>query len=192
MTVTSGGRPGGPPVVHYTKSAGCPAFCTIPCGDGGVDLPCCCCCGLPEVRATTPSGTDQGVRARYVAGCTPCVPKVEYSEQGKAVYILKPETCCGGCCVAWSCFTEEQNFGNLYPFYFHDPASGLVYGGSYGGKDTPHMRKVVEGPKDCCFAADTFVIFFPKGIDARRKAGLLGLSFLLEFVAFERQQQKSN
>jgi len=32
---------------------------------------------------------------------------------------------------------------------------------------------------------------FPGGIDAKRKAGLLGLTFLLDFTVFERQQQKN-
>merc|ERR1740129_174284 len=113
------------------------------------------------------------------------VPKFKYSEEGKPVYILKPETCCGGCCIACSCCSGK---GCVYiPFYFHDPETMVVLGGY--NDDAPQIRKVWAGfKKECCSTADTFVVKCPQGIDAKRKAGLLGMTFLIDFTWFERQQ----
>ena len=69
--------------------------------------------------------------------------------------------------------------------------------GSRGGKvlvanPQPQIRKVWAGlKKECCTTADTFAVFFPRGASARRKAGLLGLTFLLDFTIFERQGQEA-
>merc|ERR1712113_84747 len=108
------------------------------------------------------------------------VPKLQYSEGGNPVYIVKPETCCGGCCVACNPCSGK---GLIYlPFYFHDPTSGEVISESKGDNNgynnqAPQIRKVWAGfKKECCSTADSFVIKFPGGIDANRKAGLLGMT----------------
>merc|ERR1712187_841446 len=119
------------------------------------------------------------------------VPKLEYSEDGMPKYILRPETCCGGCCIACNCCSGK---GLVYiPFYFHEPTSGNLIGGkSYDDEKVPQIRKVWAGlKKECCSTADTFAVMFPPDIDPRRKAGLLGLTFLLDFTVFERQQEKN-
>ena len=52
---------------------------------------------------------------------------LRYHEGGDALYLLKPETCCGGACVACNCCSGK---GLVYmPFYFHDPNSQEVIGG---------------------------------------------------------------
>lgn len=64
-------------------------------------------------------------------------------------------------------------------------------GGAYDQEGTPQIRKVWAGlKKECCSTADHFVLVFPPGIDAKRKAGLLGMTFLIDFTVFENQQDQ--
>jgi hypothetical protein len=187
MVVSEGSEKGGQELLHFVKPCSFPLYFSIPTKDGSVDCP--CCCFLPKLSTTLPGGTELGNESAYICDQNLCVPKLKYSENGQAVYILKPETCCGGCCI--SC--EPCGKGCIYiPFYFHDPESGDVVGGSYDGKDTPQIRKVWAGlKKECCSTADTFAVMFPKDINTNRKAGLLGLTFLLDFTVFERQQDNA-
>lgn len=191
MEVSTGGEPGGDPLVNFLKPCGCPIYFTIPLGESGkVDCP--CCCMLPEVNTTTPDGVSLNSQSKYICDINMMVPKLKYSENGEPVYIVKPETCCGGCCIQCSCGGK----GCIYiPFYFHDPSSGEVinHTDSPGYSDkAPQIRKVWAGlKKECCSTADTFAVKFPLDITANRKAGLLGMTFLLDFTVFERQQDSS-
>jgi hypothetical protein len=187
MVVSEGSEKGGQELLHFVKPCSFPLYFSIPTKDGSVDCP--CCCFLPKLSTTLPGGTELGNESAYICDQNLCVPKLKYSENGQAVYILKPETCCGGCCIA----CEPCGKGCIYiPFYFHDPESGDVVGGAYDGKDTPQIRKVWAGlKKECCSTADTFAVMFPKDINTNRKAGLLGLTFLLDFTVFERQQDNA-
>lgn len=187
MKVSEGGEPGGAEIVNFRKPCGFPLNFSIPTRDGSIDCPCCCL--LPKVSTETPDGTPLDSESIYICDRNLCVPKLQYAEEGQPVYIVKPETCCGGCCISCNPCTGK---GLLYmPFYFHDPKTEEVVGGKYGGEDTPQIRKVWAGlKKECCSTADTFAIFFPSEITAKRKAGLLGLTFLLDFTVFERQQDK--
>jgi len=187
MKVSEGGDPGGAPIVDFRKPCGFPLNFSIPTRDGSIDCPCCCL--LPKVSTNTPDGTPLDSESSYICDINLLVPKLQYSESGKPVYVVKPETCCGGCCIACNPCTGK---GLLYmPFYFHDPSNMSVIGGEYGDEKTPQIRKMWGGlKKECCSTADTFALFFPSGINAKRKAGLLGLTFLLDFTVFERQQDK--
>jgi len=190
MAVSDGAEEGGRDLVHFVKPCGLPLYCSIPTNDGSVDIP--CCCFLPKVTTTSPSGESMNSVSKYM--CTPylCVPHLSYSEQDQPVYILKPETCCGGCCIACTCCGEGRGKGCIYlPFYFHDATSGQPVGGSYSN-DAPQIRKVWAGlKKECCSTADTFAVKFPDDITPERKAGLLGMTFLLDFTVFERQQDNT-
>lgn len=181
MEVSEGSEAGGAPIVQFKKPCGFPLYCEIK------DYTFPCCCLLPKVETQLPDGTSLGSESAYQCDLCLYVPKFKYSENGEAVYILKPETCCGGCCIACKCCSGK---GCVYlPFYFHEPSTMTVMGG-YNG-DAPQISKVWAGwKKECCSTADTFAINFPKSIDAKRKAGLLGMTFLIDFVWFERQQDK--
>jgi len=174
----------GKPIVNYVKPLGCPLNLSIPTNDGSIDCP--CCCFLPKIDMTTPDGAPMNSQSSYV--CTPClaVPKLRYAEDGQDVYMLRPETCCGGCCIACSC--SNLKGCAFIPFYFHDPVTMEPIGG-FDEQNAPQIRKVWAGwQKECCTSADTFAVKFPQGIDDRRKAGIVGLTFLLDFTVFERQQ----
>lgn len=133
---------------------------------------------------TTPDGSPLQSKSQYICDINLFVPKLSYEEPiGNPVYMVKPETCCGGCCLACNCGGK----GTLFiPFYFHDPQTGepiVPY-----GPDAPQIRKVFAGfKKECCSTADTYAMKFPDGIDSKRKAGLLGMAFLIDFTVFEKQ-----
>lgn len=186
MTVAEGNDHGGQPIVTYVKPCGCPLACRCHMGDEECSFP--CCCMLPRLTAQGHGGHELGIESRYM--CTFCnIPHLEYSEAGQPVYILHPETCCCGACVA--CHPCSCKNCGYVPFYFHEPGTGQVVGGNYDGEHTPQIRKVWGGfKKECCTTADTFAVFFPSGINAKRKAGILGLTFLLDFSVFERQKPR--
>lgn len=189
MQVSEGAEKGGQGIVNFVKPCSFPLYFSIPTKDGSIDCPCCCL--LPKVDTTLPAGAPLGNSSRYICDINLFVPKLEYSEGGAPVYILKPETCCGGCCIACNCCSGK---GSIYiPFYFHDPSSGNLIGGAkYDDEKVPQIRKLWAGlKKECCSTADTFAVMFPEGISANRKAGLLGLTFLLDFTVFERQQDNT-
>ncbi|CAJ1339004.1 unnamed protein product [Effrenium voratum] len=185
MNLSAGGEPGGAPIMYFDKPLTCPAFFILHTENGAIDCPCCCC--LPNLTPMTPQGQPIGSQSKYYCDMCLCVPKFTYHEGGDALYLLKPETCCGGACVACNCCSGK---GLVYmPFYFHDPNSQEVIGGKYDDPNTPQIRKVWAGfKKECCSTADTFAVIFPEGASATRKAGLLGMTFLIDFVFFEGHQ----
>jgi len=182
LNVSTGAEPGGTPIVQYKKPCGCPVMFTIRTDQGTVDCP--CCCMLPEVTAITPSGQELN-KTKYNCDQNLWVPKFMYSEGGQNIYLVKPETCCGGCCMVCKCGKK-----NMYqiPFYFWDPVTGDKIAGKQEGQE-PQITKVWAGlKKECCSTADNFHIAFPEGIAAERKAGLLGACMLVDFVFFEGRQ----
>jgi len=191
MEVSQGGKAGGQKLVQYEKPLGFPICCDVPVPSPNGDItkvsfP--CCCKLPQLSTQTPGGVSLNSSSHYICDQNLCVPKIEYREGDEPVYVVRPETCCGGCCIACSCCSGK---GMLYiPFYFHDSKNGgeIIGSEGYNGKTTPQIRKVWAGlKKECCSTADTFAVMFPPGISASRKAGLMGLTFLLDFTWFERQ-----
>lgn len=185
MQLSEGGEPGGEKVVLYDKPLTCPAFFVVQTENSQMDCPCCCC--LPNLTPMSPQGQPLDSHSRYHCDMNCFVPKFTYHESGETVYMVKPETCCGGCCVACNCCSGK---GLVYiPFFFHDPKTDEIIGGKADDPNTPQIRKVWAGfKKECCSTADTFAVVFPKDASANRKAGLLGLTFLLDFVYFEGHQ----
>lgn len=188
LQVSEGGGPGGQKVLYYDKPLSCPAFIVVQTENGG-SMDCPCCCFLPNLTPMSPQGQALNSQSLYHCDAHCFVPKFTYHENGQQVYMVKPETCCGGCCVACDCCSGK---GLVYiPFYFHDEKDEVI-GGQYNDPNTPQIRKVWAGlVKECCSTADTFAVVFPQGSSAARKAGLLGLTFLIDFVYFEGHQSKN-
>lgn len=184
INVSAGGAPGGQELIKHVKP------CSFPLNFKIDDITCPCCFNLPKQDDILPNGQPLGSESTYICDENLWVPKLKYKENGEDIYIVKPETCCGGCCI--QCFGKGSKCGKgclFLPFYFHDPLTGLPIGGEYGGENTPQIRQVWPGMKAaCCSTADHFVVYFPPGINANRKAGLLGMTFLLDFVVFEGNQ----
>lgn len=182
-----GKHQGGKEQVVYKKPCGFPLYFSIPTEDGSIDCPCCCLLPKVDTHQPGPDGAPMGSTSSYVCDQNLFVPKLKYSENGEDIYYLRPETCCAGCCVACSC-GSGNGFGSL-AFFFHTPDDmDNPVGGAFSDTTTPQIRKVWGGlKKECCTTADTFAVQFPADITPERKAGLLGLTFLLDFTVFERQ-----
>lgn len=187
LKVSEGGEAGGAPVVQFNKPCGCPLYCTccIPTGGDGevVNVTCPCCCCLPQVKGVDPAGVEIN-RSVFICDKYCCVPKLGYMEANQMVYILRPDTCCGGCCVLPKMGRRRRTYS--VPFYFWDPVTKEKVKDPDGRE--PQISKVWAGlKKECCTTADTFATFFPQGSTPNRKAGLIGLTLLLDFTVFERQ-----
>lgn len=181
INVSEGAEAGGNSIIDYNKPCGCPLNCFLPIGDDGVEFP--CCCMLPELTATV---DGHELKSNYVCDQYCCVSKFSYSEDGQEVYRLKPDTCCFGCCPTCRCGGGRRP---AIPYFFYDPNGERITDGQ-SEDNQPQIRKVFTGlAKECCTTADTFAVFFPQDADVKRKAGLLGLTFLLDFTVFERQGQ---
>jgi len=171
LAVSEGADAGGAPVVQYEKPCGCPLLTPLLCGRQP------CCCFLPELNSNVGGQVQQSTYK-----CDPycCVSKFEYREDDRPIYILKPDSCCLGCCPLCKC--------NV-PYFFYDADTGeRITDGQSDDNMQPRIHKVWSGcAQECCTTADTFAVFFPQGIDTKRKAGLLGLTFLIDFSVFERQ-----
>jgi len=179
VNVTAGSEAGGDPIISYEKPCGCPVSFSIPIDNSEIDCP--CCCFLPEMSSTI-DGSE--VKSKYVCDQYCCVSKFMYSEDGKDVYLVQPDTCCGGCCPTCRCSRGKP----MIPYFFHDPETKARIDDGKSEDTQPQIRKVWAGfKKECCTTADTFAVFFPQGSDTKRKAGLLGLTFLIDFTIFERQ-----
>jgi len=189
MTVelSQGAEEGGAKLMSYDKPCGCPLNMSIfiPTGDDIAEVSCPCCCFLPELAAVDTAGKEQS-RSKYVCDHYCCVSKFDYFEDGNKVYQMRPDTCCCGCCPTCKCGRKVS-----IPYYFYDARTDeRITDGEDDDDRQPHIRKVWAGlRKECCTTADTFAVFFPRDATPKRKAGLLGLTFLLDFTVFERQGQ---
>jgi hypothetical protein len=183
INVTAGSEKGGDLIVKYKKPCGMPVCLVIPTENGSIDIP--CCCMLPELTALTPQEQALGT-SKYPCDAFLLVPKFGYFESNEMVYYVSPETCCGGCCVACKCGKKAV----YIPFLLRDPATKVPLGDPESD-DCPSIQKLWTGlKKECCSDADNFAIKFPKGITPERKAGLLGMNFLIDAVYFETHNQK--
>lgn len=182
LKVSTGGEPGGQPVVEFRKPCGFPVMCTIHTQDGQVDFPCCCL--LPQVTAFSPGPDGQELnKTRYQCDCCLWVPKFMYSEGGQDIFKIRPETCCGGCCIVCKC---GKGGAPAVPFYFWNPLNPEEKIGAAQVGQEPQITKVWAGmKKECCSTADNFAVFFPQGSTPERKAGILGATMLVDFVFFE-------
>eukprot|EP00933_Yihiella_yeosuensis_P038210 TRINITY_DN3215_c0_g1_i1.p1 TRINITY_DN3215_c0_g1~~TRINITY_DN3215_c0_g1_i1.p1 ORF type:complete len:320 (-),score=78.94 TRINITY_DN3215_c0_g1_i1:730-1614(-) len=188
MQLSAGDGPGGAPLAEFRKPCGFPLQMDVPVpkldGSGVTTCPVYCCCLLPELAAFDSAGRELGV-SKYDCDLCLYVPKFTYSEGGKLVYKIRPETCCMGCCVVFTCGKN----GCQVPFYFHNPET-MEQITTPGSEEPPQIRKVWAGmKKECCSTADTFALFYPNGITPERKAALLGMTFLIDFTVFERQEE---
>jgi len=186
LRVSEGSQAGGDNVATFKKPCGCPLYfsCSVPVDSDGnsceVFSP--CCCFLPKVVGTDPSGTEIN-QSVFICDQYCCVPKLGYKEEGKLVYLLRPDTCCCDCLIK----PKGIKRGSV-PFYFWDPQTNQKI--TNPNRQNPKIQKVWSGMKrECCTTADTFATFFPADASASRKAGLIGLTLLLDFCVFERQGQ---
>lgn len=172
INVSEGANEGGPLMATYKKDFSCHPNC---------------CCMLPRQVTMTPDGRELN-STRVICKCCSPMPQFAYEENGTDVYIIRPPLCCLGMCVQPECSKGCKRCMAL-PYYYYDAETGER---CKGGDDNsePMIMKVWSGfKKECCSTADNFAVIYPLGITPERKLGLLGATFMLDFVVFERQQE---
>ena len=148
------------------------------------------CCKLPEVQTYDNENNLLG-SSEYRCDMFLFVPKFVVKDgAGKPIYLARPDSCCGGCCIMPRCGGAGSRMIYL-PFKIRDfetqePLPSAVAGAD--GDATAQIVKVWSGmKKECCSDADNFQVLFPRGIDNNMKANLVGLNVLIDFVWFETQ-----
>ena len=116
-----------------------------------------------------------------------------FDADGAFKYLLKPDTCCGGCCVKCGICGRAASRLMYIPFFIRTPAGEKIPAAAQFG-ETPddafaQINKVWGGiGKETCSDADTFQVIFPAGVDSKTKATLVGANVALDFVWFETQE----
>merc|ERR550537_1821116 len=116
--------------------------------------------------------------------CWGCYPRAIFEDPPHfEKFVVRPPLCCGFCmkpeCGSnFCCFTM--------PFNFYDPVTGDQI--EPNNKHPPQIRMVRHGcAKACCTTANDFVVSFPSDLNPQQKAGLLGMTLLLDMTLFEGQ-----
>ena len=167
------------------KDFSMPTHCIVHGDSGDIVIP--CCCNLPTIKTYTNDRTYVG-KTKYVCDQFLCVPKLRtYDANDNPLYLIRPETCCGGCCPVCGSGCDKGSQCIYMPFYLHDYNTMQVLPGAPGGKGLPaQIRNVWAGMKrECCTSADNYFVVFPEGASSALKAALLGSTVLLDFTVFE-------
>jgi hypothetical protein len=180
----------GPKVVEFRKPFSCPICFVIPSENGNINCP--CCCFLPSLETWTNEDEKIG-HTNYLCDIFLCVPKFGvYNAAGEQTYLVKPDTCCGGCIPKCGCGGKGSKLMYV-PFFIRNPETGDALPASAklatsGDETKAQIKKVWSGfKKECCSDADNFQVLFPEGIDSKTKANLLGTNVLIDFTFFESQ-----
>jgi hypothetical protein len=189
VNVSAGGEAGGQKLMSFSKGTTCQLCVNVPVivpdSDGGitccwVDVP--MCCMLPYFDTRSASG-EIFSRSTYVCDICLLIPKYDYYEGDKHIYRIRPPPCnpCF-CCIQCRCCSGRLGI----PFFFHDPETGKMIGEELPEINRPQVAKMFTGlAKECCTTADNFAILFPEGCSNERKAGLIGLTMLIDLTWFE-------
>lgn len=174
----------GEEMVKFKKDWSFPTCCILRGQDGECTFP--CCCFLPKLTTTTPDGTVVGT-TQYICDMNLLVPKFKVlNADGNAQYVIRPDTCCGGCCVKCGGCGKGSKFFYV-PYYIRDPTTLDKIPGGPGGKgESAQIKKVWSGmKKECCTTADNFFVIFPEATTTVTKANLLGATILVDFTQYE-------
>ncbi|CAD7970460.1 unnamed protein product [Amoebophrya sp. A25] len=171
-------------VLRHKKECTCPTACWIAEGDGGpLRIP--CCCFLPYLDTLTNDGTKLG-RTQYECDMYLCVPKYSVRDgQGMIWYRIRPDTCCGGCCVLCECGGKKGRCLAV-PFYIRHPKSMDKLPGDEPGS-IAQINNLWSGIKECC-NRQNYAVRFPQNASPEQKATLVGSVFLIDMVNFEQEQ----
>ena len=97
----------GEEMMSLTKDFSLPTHCIVHGDNGDLIIPMCCC--LPAMKTLAPDGTVAG-KAQYVCDQYLFVPKIKtYDADGNKQYLVRPDTCCAGCCPVCECGSGGGN-----------------------------------------------------------------------------------
>lgn len=141
----------------------------------------CKCCCFQEIIAENGSGSQLG---SFKETCWYCFPTFSVNDAaGNSKFIVHMPTCCGGLCI--NCCAEGCCNCRI-PFYIYTPGKGDEK------RQVGKIVKIWSGMGNELFTdADKFELEYPPGADPSAKATLLGATFLLNTLFFERQKESS-
>jgi len=174
----------GETMMMLEKQFSFPTHCIIHLDD---DIVIPCCCNLPTLKVFTPDGTYVG-KTKYACDMCLWVDKFQtYNENGDVQYLIRPDTCCLGCCPVCNCGGGKGGSCLYLPYYIRDPTSKeKVKGGPGANGEYAQVRKVWTGlKKECCTSADNFFVIFPEGASTALKGALLGSTILIDSAVYE-------
>lgn len=187
-TVYEGSEVGGRIVMTHEKECSCPVNVLVGCAnDAQIRIPCCLCCGaLPYLITKDADGKVLG-KSVYVCDEYLCVPKYDVLDaNGVQVYRVRPDVCCGGCCVKCvSC----RGFGNCQrvPFFIRQPKEPFepIPGATIGDLDSDLTH-------ECCTRQTLYKITYSTDVlmknDQAIKATLMGTTLLVDLTWNEIEQ----
>eukprot|EP00930_Biecheleria_cincta_P042564 TRINITY_DN29289_c0_g1_i1.p1 TRINITY_DN29289_c0_g1~~TRINITY_DN29289_c0_g1_i1.p1 ORF type:complete len:276 (+),score=36.67 TRINITY_DN29289_c0_g1_i1:83-910(+) len=152
--------------------------------NGPVRCPCCCC--LPYLETKDASGKVIG-KSQYV--CDQClfVPKYDlYDSTGKQIYRVRPETCCGGCCINCKCGGGQRGKCFRIPFPIRDPVTNEPVG------DAAITDLWAGALHECCTNREMYALKFPQNADPKERENiqktLIGMTLLIDITLNEQDQ----
>ena len=137
--------------------------------------PCQCCC-IPAISYFAADGSPMGSAS---VPCHFCLPSISVKDpSGNQEYAIQMPSCCGGLCVD---VCAEGLCNCKIPFYIYPPGKGAK------GEEIGKIIKLWRGLGTEIFTdASSFQVEFPKGIDETAKARVLGSTFFINMLFFEK------
>eukprot|EP00238_Polyblepharides_amylifera_P013325 CAMPEP_0196582096 /NCGR_PEP_ID=MMETSP1081-20130531/37462_1 /TAXON_ID=36882 /ORGANISM="Pyramimonas amylifera, Strain CCMP720" /LENGTH=272 /DNA_ID=CAMNT_0041902573 /DNA_START=114 /DNA_END=932 /DNA_ORIENTATION=- len=168
----------GTPIMTHEKGTTCGTNLFIFALEGiSVRIP--MCCNLPHLTTKDSSGKTLG-KTQYLCDHCIFVPKFSVTDSiNNEIYKIRPDTCCGGCCVQCKCGTTK---GLRVPFYIRDPTT-------IEKVDDAVITDLWTGfKKECCTMQNSYKLKFPTTAPENVKATLMGSTLLIDITMYEQEQ----
>ncbi|CAD7965710.1 unnamed protein product [Amoebophrya sp. A120] len=181
---TESERPKQPEVfLKHEKKCTNGVSCLVMEGDGGpLRVP--CCCMLPYLETKDVNGVVLG-KTQYLCDRYLFVPKYDVmGPDGTKWYRIRPDTCCGDCCVNCDC-SQGGCRGRCcaIPFYLRDLQTNEILPGERPGTQA-QITNLFSGLKECV-NRENYSVRFPDKATPQQKATVIGATFLIEMLHFE-------
>ena len=172
-----------PVVLKHQKEWTCGQNMLVGISDNG-PVRCPCCCFLPYLDTIDPETNTKLGTSRYLCDLCLFIPKFGiYDAHGNPQYLLRPNTCCCGCCIRCKCCEKGARCCQV-PYYFRD----------YHTKenvepddDEVSVRDLWAGiASEACTRKNLYTVKYPSSCkDAATKAVVQGAVLLLEMTMVE-------
>jgi len=149
--------------------------------NGPVRVPCCCC--LPYIETIDGNGQMLG-RSEYICDMWLCVPKYDLKDKnGTRMYRVRPETCCGGCCIKCKCDGKKGKCCRV-PFLVRQPDPPYAQVGDAAIQDL-----WAGMANECCTQREMYQVKFPQDLNQKDpdaiKKTLTGMTLLVDITVNE-------
>ena len=173
----------GPKIMEHTKEMTCGKDAIVLLTDQGpVYCPMCCC--LPYLQTNDTNGIKIG-KTQYLCDMYLWVPKFMVEDHtGKPMYLIRPDTCCGGCCIECQCGGNGGRCCRV-PFHIRDPETKEPI-------DDSMILWLWPGIKKACCQRNNYAVKFPKQASLEMRKTLMGSVILMDMALFEVDQNGGN